>query len=125
MWLPTDWLHTFALTKVPLRGRQIAYNDSGEADEHVADVDDSGKIIWVKNTGSFAKMTKNQSFIKRMPDDNIGMFVTTNKTSNNGEGYSIPWMPEDLAIFYGQATEVAGKIQPYQTTNQLAGMYPD
>jgi len=99
IWVPTDWIHTFALTKVPLRGRQIAYNDSGEGDEFIADTDDHGKIIWLENDGQFATMTKNQSFIKRLPDNAIGMFVTTNKTSNNGEGYSIPWMPEDLAYW--------------------------
>jgi hypothetical protein len=39
LWCPTDWIHTYALTKVPLRGRQIAYNDSGEADEYIAELD--------------------------------------------------------------------------------------
>ena len=99
LWLPIDWLHTYALTKVPLRGRQIAYNDSGEADEYIADIDELGRIKWIRNNSPFSKMTKKQSFIKRMPDDGIGMFVTTNKTSNNGVGYSIPWMPEDLAYW--------------------------
>jgi hypothetical protein len=99
LWVPIDWVHTYAITKVPLRGRQIAYNDSGEADEFIADIDEFGKIKWVKNNNCFANMTKNQSFIKRMPDDDVGMFVTTNKTSNNGSGYSIPWMPEDLAYW--------------------------
>ncbi len=99
LWSPIDWLHTYALTKVPLRGRQIAYNDSGEADEYIADIDESGGIRWIRNNSPFSKMTKKQSFIKRMPDDEIGMFVTTNKTSNNGAGYSIPWMPEDLAYW--------------------------
>ena len=31
-----------------LRGRQIAYNDSGEADEYIADLDQQNKIIWLK-----------------------------------------------------------------------------
>ena len=39
LWCPIDWIHTYALTKVPLRGRQIAYNDSGEADKYIADLD--------------------------------------------------------------------------------------
>lgn len=99
IWVPTDWLHAYALTKVPLRGRQIAYNDSGEGDDYIAECDETKKIIWVKNTHPFAGMTKNQSFIKRLPDDGIGMFVTTNKTGNSGAGYSIPWMPEDLAYW--------------------------
>lgn len=44
MWNPIDWIHTYTLTKVPLRGRQIAYNDSGEADDYIADIDKQGKI---------------------------------------------------------------------------------
>lgn len=99
LWIPIDWLHTFALTKVPLRGRQIAYNDSGEADEYIADINNQGKVYWIKNNNSISGMTNNQSFIKRMPSDDLGMFITTNKTSNNGHGYSIPWMPEDLAYW--------------------------
>ncbi len=99
VWIPIDWIHTYTLTKVPLRGRQIAYNDSGEGDKYIADVNADGKIVWVLNNSPFAGMLKQQSFIKRMSDEGIGMFVTTNKTSNKGEGYSIPWMPEDLAYW--------------------------
>lgn len=99
LWIPTDWVHAYCLTKVPLRGRQIAYNDSGEGDDWLADIDEHGKIRWTINDGLLAGTTKSQSFIKRMPDDEIGMFVTTNKTGSDGGGYSIPWMPEDLAFW--------------------------
>lgn len=112
LWIPTDWLHTYALTKVPLRGRQIAYNDSGEADEFIADIDEAGRVVWIENKSPFAKMTKSQSFIKRMPDSGIGMFVTTNKTSNNGSGYSIPWMPEDLAYWLVKLRKWQKKFNP-------------
>lgn len=96
IWCPTDWVHLFALVKVPLRGRQIAYNDSGEADEYIADLDENGKVIWIKNNSIFAGQTKNQSFIKRYPDGEFGIYTTTNKTNTHGAGYSIPWIPEDL-----------------------------
>lgn len=99
MWCPIDWIHLYTLLRVPLRGRQIAYNDSGEGDEKIADLDKFGKLIWIDNTGPLANTTKNQSFIKAYPSDEIGMFITTNKTSNNGEGYSIPYMPDDLAYW--------------------------
>lgn len=112
LWIPTDWLHTYALTKVPLRGRQIAYSDSGEADELIADLDSQEKIKWVTNINSFAKMTKNQSFIKKMPDDGLGMYVTTNKTGNNGDGYSIPWIPEDLAYWVIKLRKWQQKYNP-------------
>jgi hypothetical protein len=29
LWSPIDWIHTYALTKVQLRGRQMACNASG------------------------------------------------------------------------------------------------
>ena len=112
LWVPIDWFHTYTLTKVPLRGRQIAYNDSGEADEFIADIDEYGKVKWILNSSPFAKMTKNQAFIKRMPDDGIGMFITTNKTSNNGSGYSIPWMPEDLAYWLVKLRKWQQKFNP-------------
>lgn len=112
LWVPIDWLHTFALTKVPLRGRQIAYNDSGEADEYIPVIGEAGRIAWVKNYSEMAGMTKSQSFIKRYPDDQIGMFVTTNKTSSNNCGYSIPWLPEDLAYWLIRLREWQEKYNP-------------
>ncbi|EXG32770.1 gamma-mobile-trio integrase GmtZ [Acinetobacter baumannii] len=112
LWCPTDWIHTYALTKVPLRGRQIAYNDSGEADEYIAELDSQNKVIWQKNTSPLSGMTKEQSFIKKMPDGQIGMFTTTNKTNNNGQGYTIPWMPEDLAYWLVKLRQWQQKYNP-------------
>ncbi len=112
MWSPIDWIHTYALTKVPLRGRQIAYNDSGEGDSEIADLNENGAIKWVENTGPLAGTTKAQSFIKKLPDENIGMYVTTNKTSNNGAGYSIPWIPEDLAYWLVRLRKWQQKYNP-------------
>lgn len=112
LWCPTDWVHTFALTKVPLRGRQIAYNDSGEGDREIAELSNEGKIIWVKNTSPLAGTTKKQSFIKRLADGNLGMYVTTNKTSNNSAGYSIPWIPEDLAYWLVKLRKWQQKYNP-------------
>ncbi len=112
LWCPIDWVHTYALTKVPLRGRQIAYNDSGEGDKEIADLDQSGKLFWVKNTSPMAGMTKSQSFIKKLPDGQMGMYVTTNKTSNGGAGYSIPWIPEDLAYWLVKLRKWQQKYNP-------------
>lgn len=99
LWCPTDWIHTYTLTKVPLRGRQIAYNDSGEADEYIAELDEHNKVVWKKNSSPVSGLTKAQSFVKKMPDGQLGLFTTTNKTNNNGQGYTIPWMPEELAYW--------------------------
>ena len=112
LWSPIDWIHTYTLTCVPLRGRQIAYNDSGEADELIADLDDKGEVIWVKNNISFAGMTTNQSFVKKMPDEHLGMYITTNKTSNQGRGYSIPWIPHDLAYWLVKLRKWQQKYNP-------------
>lgn len=112
MWCPTDWVHLFSLLKVPLRGRQIAYNDSGEADREIAELDYSGKIIWIDNHNELAGQTNKQSFIKRYASNELGMFITTNKTSNNGEGYSIPWIPEDLAYWLIKLRKWQQKYNP-------------
>lgn len=112
LWIPINWVHTYTLTKVPLRGRQIAYNDSGEADHYIADLDSSGKVIWSKNNNSMSNMTNNQSFIKKMPDGQLGMYITTNKTSNRGQGYSIPWIPEDLAYWLIKLRKWQQKYNP-------------
>lgn len=112
LWCPTDWIHTYALTKVPLRGRQIAYNDSGEADEYIANLNQQGKVIWEKNNSPLSQLTKEQSFIKRMPDGQIGMYTTTNKTNNNGQGYTIPWIAEDLAYWLIRLRKWQQKYNP-------------
>lgn len=117
IWCPTDWIHLYALLRVPLRGRQIAYNDSGEGDAKIADVDKTGKVIWLENTGPLANTTKHQSFIKDYGNNEIGMFVTTNKTSNNGQGYSIPYMPDDLAYWLVRLRKWQQKYNPiYEPT---------
>ena len=112
LWCPTDWIHTYTLTKVPLRGRQIAYNDSGEADEYIADLDEQNKVIWQKNSSPLSGLTKEQSFIKKMPDGQIGMFTTTNKTTNNGQAYTVPWIPEDLAYWLIRLRKWQQKYNP-------------
>lgn len=112
LWSPIDWIHTYTLTKLPLRGRQIAYNDSGEADEYIADIDSNGQIVWLKNQSAWAGLTKNQSFILRMEGDQLGTFTTTNKTNNNGAGYSIPWMPEELAYWLVRLRKWQQKYNP-------------
>ncbi|MEK5782500.1 VPA1269 family protein, partial [Acinetobacter baumannii] len=53
-----------------------------------------------------------QSFIKKMPNGQIGMFTTTNKTNNNGQGYTIPWMPDDLAYWLVKLRKWQQKYNP-------------
>ncbi|WP_020405135.1 gamma-mobile-trio integrase GmtZ [Hahella ganghwensis] len=112
IWFPGYWMHTFALMSVPARGRQIAYCDSGEADKEIAVVTESGSIEWKVNKSSLAGLTKNQSFVKYYENGEIGMYFTSNKTSSNGSGYSVAWMPEDLAYWMVQFRNWQSKYNP-------------
>lgn len=98
IWFPGYWMHTYALASVPARGRQLAYCDSGEADYEIPCFVD-GKFNWVRNASELAGLTRDQGFIKKYPNNNIGMHFTTNKTDIRGEGYNVPWIPEALAIW--------------------------
>ena len=96
IWCPVYWMHTYALCSVPARGKQLAYNDSGEADVDIPIVS-GDKLSWTKNRGQLAGMLDKQGFIKKLNDDACGMYFTTNKTGYQGSGYSVPWIPERLA----------------------------
>ena len=99
LWQPISWLHTYALLQTPYRGYQIAYSDSGEADYEIPITDSNRNITWIKNPSPIAGLTVNQGFIKRYPQNEIGTYLTTNKTNNKGAGYAIPWLDEDLAYW--------------------------
>jgi len=113
IWIPTYWMHTYALFSVPLRGVQIAYNDSGEADLHLPEYEE-GKIVWTKNKGKLTGLTNNQGMIKRYPNDEFGMFSTSNKTSMNTGSQSVPWMPTELAYWLIKLRKWQSKYNPIQ-----------
>jgi hypothetical protein len=98
LWVPIYWTYTYALMQLPARGMQIVYSDSGEADSDIPHIE-KGDVVWKKNDSSFAGLTKNQSMVSKMPDDEYGVHYTSNKTHFNGKGYSIPFMPVDLAYW--------------------------
>ncbi|WP_397471156.1 VPA1269 family protein [Rheinheimera sp.] len=98
LWFPAFWIYTYALMHLPARGRQIIYCDSGEADIELADFCD-GKVVWIENKSEMAGLTKSQSMIYKTPDNDIGVRYTSNKTNFNGEGYTIPFMPLELAYW--------------------------
>lgn len=97
LWYPGHWIALLALVSVPARGRQIMYNDSGEADEYIAELVD-GKLVWTLNTRPMATPGVQQAFVTNT-DGGWGMHFTSNKTDANGEGYSVPWIPEQLAYW--------------------------
>jgi hypothetical protein len=59
-----------------------------------------------------AGTTEDQGFIKRYPDDQIGMHFTSNKTSSDGLGYNVAWMPEKLAIWMIRLRKWQAKYNP-------------
>lgn len=112
IWFPAYWMHNYALMSVPARGRQIAYSDSGEADDEVPVIADSGSIEWEENSSLLAGLTKSQSFIKRYDVGELGMYFTSNKTSSNGRGYSVAWVPQNLAYWMIQLRNWQAKYNP-------------
>jgi len=111
IWNPIFWILTYALVSVPARGRQIFYNDSGEADCFIPEFSD-GRITFVKNDSPMAGLTDNQGFIKQYPNNQFGMRFTTNKTSIAGGAYDVPWMPEQLAYWIIKLRKWQEKYNP-------------
>jgi hypothetical protein len=111
IWVPIYWMHAYSLFSVPLRGIQIGYNDSGEGDEYIPEYNNN-KIVWVKNQGRLAGLTSNQGMIKRYPNNEFGMFSTSNKTSINTGSQSVPWMPIELAYWLIKLRKWQAKYNP-------------
>jgi hypothetical protein len=111
IWNPVYWMHTYALASVPARGRQLAYNDSGEGDTEIPEIVD-GKIVFARNTTPLAGLTKEQGFVKQYPEGSFGMHFTSNKTSVNGASYSVAWMPEQLALWMIRLRRWQSKYNP-------------
>lgn len=111
LWYPGFWMHAYALVSIPARGRQIAYNDSGESDEYIAEIEDD-KIVWLKNKNPLAKRKNKHAFIQRCDDEAWGMHFTSNKTSFMGKGYDVPWVPEKLVYWMIKLRKWQEKYNP-------------
>jgi hypothetical protein len=113
LWVPIYWTYTYALMQLPARGMQIVYSDSGEADSDIPHIE-KGDVVWKQNDSSFAGLTKNQSMVSKMPGDEYGVHYTSNKTHFNGKGYSIPFMPVDLAYWLIKLRNWQRKYNPIE-----------
>lgn len=111
IWNPIFWMLAYALVSIPARGRQIFYNDSGEADPYIAEFID-GRITFVKNDSPMSGLIDNQGFIKKYPNNQFGMRFTSNKTSYSGAAYDVPWMPEQLAYWMIKLRKWQEKYNP-------------
>ncbi|MFW9103201.1 gamma-mobile-trio integrase GmtZ [Pseudomonas sp. P4795] len=98
LWFPIHWIALYTLVSVPARGRQIMYNDSGEADEFVVELVD-GKPVWVKNNGPLVELGRQHGFVTHSSQGEWGMHFTSNKTSYDGAGYDVPWIPDKLVYW--------------------------
>ncbi|WP_095112944.1 VPA1269 family protein [Pseudomonas sp. Irchel 3H7] len=113
LWYPGYWMHAYALVSIPARGRQIAYNDSGEADEFIPDIQDD-KVVWVKNMNPLAQRKNQRGFIKLCDDGGWGMRFTSNKTGFMGKGYDVPWIPEELVHWMIKLRKWQEKYNPIE-----------
>ena len=104
VWSPVRFVALYTLLRFPLRGQQILWLDSGEADREVGVVDmETGTIEWRKNTGHLASRgTRNstpQAAVQKGVNGYPKFYCTTNKTGARDKGYEVEWIPEDLAYW--------------------------
>ncbi|HKM38050.1 MAG TPA: VPA1269 family protein [Thiopseudomonas sp.] len=111
IWSPVKLIALYTLFMLPLRGQQICWLDSGEADVEIP-ISDGLHIKWVKNPLVLGKYQRRQGFVKKYNNDQLGMYVTTNKTSAVPGGYSVPFMPEDLAYWIIRLRDWQTKYNP-------------
>ena len=134
MWSPVRTCAMFTLFSMPLRGQQICWLDSGEADPEIPIINTKGEVEWVKNESHLIndvnKRAIRQGFIRRFEkakkieftnnegvreskfEDIIGSYITTNKTSYSGGGYEVAYMPPHLIKWMIRLREWQSKYNP-------------
>lgn len=105
IWSPVRFLAIYTLLRLPLRGQQILWLDSGEADDEVAVLDaESTNVRWENNSGSLAgkgsKKRRPQGVIQRGYKNSPNLYVTTNKTGRRDGGYDVEWIPDELVYWF-------------------------
>ncbi|TKG11709.1 VPA1269 family protein [Vibrio sp. F13] len=111
LWLPAYWTYTYSLMQLPARGMQIVYCDSGEADSEIADFK-NGQVIWKKNKTKLVGLTVRQGMVSKSGKDEFGVHYTSNKTKFDGSGYTIPFMPIELAYWLIKLRKWQQKYNP-------------
>lgn len=97
IWNPSRAVALFTLLSVPLRGQQILWLDSGEADVMVPYVI-GNDIQFKKNDNQLAKFGRqDKGVVRRDNQGNLGMYITTNKTGTQFGGYQIDYIPDNLS----------------------------
>ncbi|WP_099609559.1 gamma-mobile-trio integrase GmtZ [Vibrio coralliilyticus] len=111
LWFPAYWTYTYSLMQLPARGMQIVYCDSGEADQELADFK-NGNVVWKKNRSKLAGRTNRQSMVSKSGQREFGVHYTSNKTKFDGSGYTIPFMPTELAYWLVKLRKWQQKYNP-------------
>ncbi|HDV6135631.1 TPA: VPA1269 family protein, partial [Pseudomonas aeruginosa] len=117
IWSPARFVALYTLLRFPLRGQQILWLDSGEADDEIAVLDaEHGGVRWEKNTGPLAgkgsKKRRPQAAVQRGENDAPKLYVTTNKTGRQEGGYEVPWIPDDLLYWFLLLRDWQAKYNP-------------
>ncbi len=112
IWAPVKTLAMYMLFSTPLRGQQILWLDSGEADNEKLVYKNKIECNWEKNDNALAGQLKNQGVLKKTREGAIDMHITTNKTSNIEGSYDVPYCPEDLAYWLVKLRDWQSKYNP-------------
>lgn len=123
IWSPVRTIAMFVLLELPVRGQQILWNDSGEADREIPIINSQNEIEWVMNTHKLAgEFERSQGFIKRY-DDALGFHCTTNKTKGREGGYSVPYMPDELPRWLIRLRDWQIKYNPIEKTTKWSNHF--
>lgn len=116
IWSPVRFVAIYTLLRFPLRGQQILWLDSGEADSEIAVLDGGGGIRWEKNIGPLvgkgSKKRRLQAAVQRDSKDMPKIYVTTNKTGRTEGGYEVAWIPDDLVYWFVLLRNWQAKYNP-------------
>lgn len=125
IWSPVRFVALYTLLRFPLRGQQILWLDSGEADEEIAVLHADG-VRWEKNIGILAgKGTKRrspQAALQRGEKDAPRLYVTTNKTGYGNGGYVVEWIPDDLVYWFLLLRDWQAKYNPLSGPTSWSGI---
>ncbi|MDT3295942.1 VPA1269 family protein [Shewanella sp. SP2S2-6] len=113
IWSPVRFIALYTLIRMPLRGQQILWLDSGESDQIIPVRKTDGSITWQQNSGplegKLIGKKRPQGMIQRGYDGGAIFYVNTNKT---GRDYDIPYVPDDLAYWLLLLRDWQLKYQP-------------
>ncbi len=107
MWSPVKLVASLLQLYMPLRGSQVVWLDSGEADKYKLTQNAKGEFVWEENTSLTdfrIPVKRHQGFFKpeKFGDENslVHAHINTNKTARNSyQGYNVPWIDERVIPF--------------------------